>query len=864
MRLRTSYKRLPAAIGLLLLVLAIGIGIHRLAHRDHFDIALGLAGGNEIRKTEVLSRLPAAFMSGVYPADVPLLSIDIDFQHLIRIRADRDAALDVGVLLNPTEVPARIEHAGETYRARIRLKGDLYPHWSDANRWSFRVEVKGGETLDGFAAFSLQQAGNRQFPHDQLFQFWLRQVGLATPRFSVYRVSVNGADWGVMLAEEHMTHQFLERNRRKEAPIVKFGNELRWYYDAANRHLPDRPGVRYGQADVGLYQESRYRADNRMRALFAQAVLIHDKVVHRDADIVASLNRERFAKALAAALAWDNTHTLHYPNSRFYLDPYMLQLEPITTDQAPPKRRAALGKSAGGIPGLYRLFAGDARFGSAFHQAMEELKATLPALREEHDRLCAPFPLDCPDFDYSFVSGNLEAMMSEGDALIASVLGETPPPPRPTGPPIVETPLPPDPALRYPRHVHIRYREDGRLTLYNVLQHEVTVESVTLTCKEDATCTPRDLLPAPLRIPPGRAGGLPMSSAVSLEPVALTGDDYLEVRTRVGTQEKLERTSIAECEPGRDPHRAAGIWLPHFVQRDGDGYRIGPGIWHVRRPLILPAGAPLTIAPGTELEFAPDAFLMLHAPLIAEGTEEQPIVLRPSGDSWKGFGVFGADGPSSLRHVEISGAEALESGPLRLTGAANFHRSDVSIRNTLFAGTRAEDALNIIEAEFLVEESTFEDTVSDAFDSDYATGTLNGVQFIEIGGDGFDASGSTISAKGLSFVGVRDKALSVGENSRITVADMRADDIGTAVASKDGAIATIDRLSVGDTHLHAGMAYRKKSIYDGGELRIRHLDGTAAVVAQHGSRAWLNGAEVPTIPLDVDWLYEQGPMRKTR
>ena len=34
-------------------------------------------------------------------------------------------------------------------------------------------------------------------------------------------------------------------------------------------------------------------------------------------------------------MAWNRTYTLSDPNSRYYLNPYTLRLEPITTDQLP-------------------------------------------------------------------------------------------------------------------------------------------------------------------------------------------------------------------------------------------------------------------------------------------------------------------------------------------------------------------------------------------------------------------------------------------------------------------------------------------------------------------------------------------------
>ena len=38
-------------------------------------------------------------------------------------------------------------------------------------------------------------------------------------------------------------------------------------------------------------------------------------------------------KSFIASLLWNNQHTLHNSNSKYYFNPYTLQLEPITADQ---------------------------------------------------------------------------------------------------------------------------------------------------------------------------------------------------------------------------------------------------------------------------------------------------------------------------------------------------------------------------------------------------------------------------------------------------------------------------------------------------------------------------------------------------
>jgi len=77
--------------------------------------------------------------------------------------------------------------------------------------------------------------------------------------------------------------------------------------------------------------------------------------------------------------------------------------------------------------------------------------------------------------------------------------------------------------------------------------------------------------------------------------------------------------------------------------------------------VVVPAGSTLTLRPGTELRFAENTGLSVEGRLLAKGTTEKPIVLRPAATaksaSWQGVSITpGSREGSELAYVRIEGA----------------------------------------------------------------------------------------------------------------------------------------------------------------------------------------------------------------
>lgn len=151
-----------------------------------------------------------------------------------------------------------------------------------------------------------------------------------------------------------------------------------------------------------------------------------------------------------------------------------------------------------------------------------------------------------------------------------------------------------------------------------------------------------------------------------------------------------------------------------------------------------------------------------------------------------GIHVINAGTYSQINYTEFSNQSNLKYGNWSLPSAVTFYESPVKIDHSYFINNQSEDGLNLFRSyPFEVSNTTFKNTFSDAFDADFSDGTLTNCNFINAGNDAIDISGSIIVVKGCVFDKVADKALSAGEDSKMTVDSIKIDGASLAVVAKD-------------------------------------------------------------------------------
>ena len=125
------------------------------------------------------------------------IKVFIKFKNFEKILKDRETALLNAINEDPRNVPCKISDGINTYKCKVRLKGDLPDHWNSVKRMSLRINVKGGY-IHGMKEFSIQKPKTRQFPYDAIFHDLNNQLGrLSSISNKFYNIKVNGDNWGL-------------------------------------------------------------------------------------------------------------------------------------------------------------------------------------------------------------------------------------------------------------------------------------------------------------------------------------------------------------------------------------------------------------------------------------------------------------------------------------------------------------------------------------------------------------------------------------------------------------------------------------------------------------------------------------------
>jgi len=292
-----------------------------------------------------------------------------------------------------------------------------------------------------------------------------------------------------------------------------------------------------------------------------------------------------------------------------------------------------------------------------------------------------------------------------------------------------------------------------------------------------------------------------------------------------------------------------------------------PSPYVIKESVVVNPGVSLTIEPGTEVMLAGGQSLVILGELLANGTEEDPIIFTRyrNGDSW-GSLIFDGASPSQVSHciVEYSssggsyatkdyiGAVMVVGSHLDMDGCTFQNLPDDSstaegdgielsdaataiVRNCRFvsmgSGVRTD------HGSVLVENCVFQDIrgdSNDGVDINRESGPTSVVRdnlFMDLGDDAIDMDGSAPLITGNLIFSCADKGMSVSSGSSPRIENNVLAGNGTGIAVMDGSNALVVNNTLADNG--TGIDCYEKSAGQGG--------GTATVV---NCILWENDTEV--------------------
>ena len=821
---------------------------------------------------------------GLYHANgLATIFLDIPFDSLLSIEEKRTEALISEILLTSDDdfVPARLRlNNGDPINIKIRLKGD----WTDhlvGDKWSFRIHIEDDDqAILGMKRFSIQAPETRNYEKEWIFHQNLIEEEILTTRYYFVNVVQNGKYNGIYALEESFTEDLLESQGRREGVIIRFNEDLLWknwenlgMADSEIEKLARQIGL-FWMTDVDTSEITAFRANHISRDILLESELITAvELLHSfNEGLVAGdevFDQECWGKYFALVDLWGAGHATSWINLRFYYNPITGLLEPVVFDALPFEPSAV--KETLAFP-----------FGS---QGFIQKIFALPGVQKEYtkhlERISAVPYINQLEGTYKDELNHFHQVLS--GYFEQGLIGDIPPLPwddlKQRAMLLQKNLQPPQPVQGNISVVDIDGADYMNVELSNLMVLAVEIDGITIgekthkelmnwcskiACQKNVVDSETSLI-------------MKADSKITLQIPFDDLDLTILPADQITLQAHLYGGSYSSINPLDTNYVPLGVNLgvkpqvnldfaldshPFLTQLPSGDLSIQSGNWHVEGDLILPKGTNLLIPAGTSLSFEPGAILLVHGKLDLLGSEAEPVLLSAREDYWGGVVVLNS-GPqeSKWTYGVVEDTASIERSGWILTGGITFYNSPVDLSHVDIGVSIAEDAINIIQSEFSFSGVKIYQTQSDAFDGDFAKGTIEDCYFTDIGGDALDFSGSVIQIDRSEFSGIGDKAVSAGEQTILSINNSKIENTNIGIASKDLSEVSVNTLLIDEARFAALAAYIKKpqfgpALLNSDQVEIQNTERSA--LCQIDSILILNGDVIPGEEIDVETLYEQG------
>ena len=158
-----------------------------------------------------------------------------------------------------------------------------------------------------------------------------------------------------------------------------------------------------------------------------------------------------------------------------------------------------------------------------------------------------------------------------------------------------------------------------------------------------------------------------------------------------------------------------------------------------------------------------------------------------------------------------------------LTGCLSF--INLKIKNVSINSTNSscEDAVNFINSSGQVDNISIVNSMSDALDIDFSNIKIKNININTAKNDCVDFSYGNYNIENLDLINCGDKALSVGEKSKLSLNSIITYQSETGIASKDSSIVKFKKGNFNSVR-NCLSAYKKKQEFEGGVIIFNNME----------------------------------------
>lgn len=666
------------------------------------------------------------------------LKIRLTNPNLTRLKNKRNEAKEIGLLYSSKDdlVDADLKIDEESFKAKIRLKGDLLDHLQH-DRWSFRIILKGGDKWMGMNTFSIHNSKARSHLAEWVMHELFRSEGILTPKYDFLKVELNAKKLGVYAYEQHFDNHLLISNKRRIGPILKHNDDAYWNNVLTNIE----PFPWHDAADIELFNKENSKDENFMTLFnIGQSMLSDFLDGRKKASEV--FNLEKIAKYYALL---EISHALHaqlLTNIRFYLDPNTGLLEPIGFDcfgdhlpnvtpnwtaigEGFNKRMNSSEFNKEGNKYMYLLLSDSEFFARYMHYL--ELYTQKSYLQKQRQKLDASIQsreqLIRTDKSYKDYKYNWEQLFSKAK--------------------FTRKKLFPNPNLslkvfKYPSN-------DLKIIAHSMHYFPVEIVGYGLDDQNiDEKLENPEFIDA-------------YNSAIPiLEHKLTTSKKYRYVYYKVIGLDSIYSEPISKLT---SPIKNVILQKPSldfikdfkFVEQIGREIIFSKGTYDIDHKIIIPDGHQVTIAKGTKFIFGNGGAIMSYSPIKATGSKKMPIQFIGLSENSMGVYISSGTNSSIFEYCHFENLNSYTNKNIQTDGALSLFQTNADLSNCRFNNMNAKDALNIQYSKVKIKDTAFTKCKGDAIDADYSNVTLENTNFEYIGKDALEIGGGKLQATNTRF-----------------------------------------------------------------------------------------------------------------
>ena len=266
-------------------------------------------------------------------AEADTLKITIPSESFESINIHRDNAIIQGRLSEEQkeEFKATLLWKGEDLKCKLRLKGDFPDHWK-GDKWSFRINVKGGQKLNRMDKFSIQDPSTRKELNEWYYHKILAHESLLALKYDFVHVVINEEYKGVYAIEESFAPEVLKENNRQIGPILKF-QEAEWIEQiTTDKDLQKDQTEVFNRAKITAFGLKKIETNRDLSVMFERGQNLLNGLRNGTKPLEDVIDIKSSAMLHALGDLTGSYHGLRWHNQRFYYNPDIDRLEMIGFD----------------------------------------------------------------------------------------------------------------------------------------------------------------------------------------------------------------------------------------------------------------------------------------------------------------------------------------------------------------------------------------------------------------------------------------------------------------------------------------------------------------------------------------------------